>query len=132
MKNNNNKNKGFTLVELLVCITILGIITMMSIPIIRNISVKNSSTKFNSYLETVINAAKLYVDSYGEDMFGNNEVGCDYISLRTLKEKKLIKDYDESGITCDTASTFIQVNKFEDSYSYVGYLGCADTSDTTN
>ena len=36
--------KGFTLIELLVCITILGIITGMSIPVIRNLTVKNSTT----------------------------------------------------------------------------------------
>ena len=83
MKNNR---KGFTLIELLVCITILGIIMGMSIPVIRNITVKNSNTKYSSYLDTVVNAAKLYVDSYGEDLFGHYDSGCNYVTFEDLKD----------------------------------------------
>ena len=128
MKNNR---KGFTLIELLVCITILGIIMGMSIPVIRNITVKNSNTKYSSYLDTVVNAAKLYVDSYGEDLFGHYDSGCNYVTFEDLKDKSLVKDYNADGITCDTTSTFVEVTKFNDSYSYKGFLGCAKKSDTS-
>ena len=124
--------EGFTLIELLVCITILGIIMGMSIPVIRNITVKNSNTKYSSYLDTVVNATKLYVDSYGEDLFGHHESGCNYVTFEDLKDKKLVKDYNVDGITCDTTSTYVEVTKFEDSYSYKGYLGCAKKSDTAD
>lgn len=124
--------KGFTLIELLVCITILGIIMGMSIPVIRNITVKNSATKYSSYLDTVVHAAKLYVDSYGDDLFGYNDFGCSYVSFEDLLEKGLIKDYNSDGITCNTTSTYVEVTKYEDSYSYKGYLGCASKSDVYN
>ena len=124
-----NNKKGFTLIELLVCITILGIIMAMSIPVIRNLTVKNAGTKYASYLDTVVNAAKLYVDSYGDDMFGHYESGCDYVTFEDLKDKNLVKDYNADGITCDTTSTFVEVSKYKDSYSYKGFLGCARKSD---
>lgn len=120
--------KGFTLIELLVCITILGIIMAMSIPVIRNITVKNSNTKYSSYLDTVINASKLYVDSYGEDLFGHYDTGCAYVTFEDLYEKNLIKDYNSDGVTCNTTSTYVEVTKHEDSYSYKGFLGCANKS----
>ena len=121
--------KGFTLIELLVCITILGIIMGMSIPVIRNITVKNASTKYSSYLDTVVHAAKLYVDSYGDDIFGHNDYGCGYVTFDKLLDRKLIKDFNSDGITCNTTSTFVEVTKYEDKYSYKGYLGCANKSD---
>lgn len=120
--------RGFTLIELLVCITILGIILAMSVPVIRNITTKNSITKYSSYLETVVNAAKLYVDSYGEDMFGHAETGCAYVNYEDLKDLNLIKDYNLDGMTCNTSGTFVEVHKKDDTYTFKGYLGCADKS----
>ena len=62
-------NKGFTLVELLVTISILGIVSVMAMPIIRNIVEANNMKKFITYKDSVESSAKLYVDSYAEDLF---------------------------------------------------------------
>ena len=57
------KIKGFTLVELLVTVSILGLITAMSIPVIRNIIEANTIKKYATYKDSVETSAKLYVDS---------------------------------------------------------------------
>ena len=114
---------------MLVCITILGIILAMSVPVIRNITTKNSNTKYSSYLDTVINASKLYIDTYGEDLFGHAESGCAYVNFEDLLEHKLIKDFSSDGITCNTTSTYVEVKKNGDSYSYKGYLGCVNKNE---
>ena len=67
------KEKGFTLVDLLVTISILGLITAMSIPVIRNIIEANTLKKYTTYKDSVETSAKLYVDSYSEDLFGKNK-----------------------------------------------------------
>ena len=48
MKNNKNQ-KGFTLVELLVAISILGLIMVIAIPQISTIQTSNKNTKVNPF-----------------------------------------------------------------------------------
>ena len=84
--------KGFTLVELLVAIAIMGIITAIAIPMIRNIREGNENKQYQTYAESLKHAAKLYLDSYEEDMFGRQETGCAIITYNQLKSRNLIKD----------------------------------------
>ncbi len=126
-KNNKkrNNNAGFTLVELIVTISILGIITLLSFPLIRNIATKGDQKKYDEYLEILTNGAKLYNDSYSEDLFGHYEVGCAYVTYDDLEKKKLIKDIQVAELTCDTSNTFVKVEKNKNRYKYTPYMGCA-------
>ena len=47
-------SKGFTLVELLVAIVILGIITGLSFPALRTIKEKSNKTKYETYQKALI------------------------------------------------------------------------------
>ena len=82
------KNKGFTLVELLVSIVILGIITGLSIPLLRTVSNSRNEKQYKTYMNSLIASAKLYNDTYSEDLFGKNENGCAKVTFQTLKEAK--------------------------------------------
>ncbi len=121
---NKSNKKGFTLVELLVVIVILGIITALSIPLIRNISESGTEKKYTAYSQALIDSAKLYVNSYSKDLFGNNTTGCAYVKYSDLSDKKLTKDIQIENTSCNTNSTFVRVVKLGDKYSYVAQLGC--------
>lgn len=123
------KKKGFTLVELLVVIAILGIITLLSLPIVRNVIESNTNKKYDSYHQALLDAAKLYNDSYSKDIFGNKEAGCAYISYRDLQGKNLIKDINIDNISCNTSNTFVMVTKADNKYKYYAYMGCTNNGE---
>ena len=125
MKTKKNKN-GFTLVELLVAISILGLITIIALPQISNIQNQNKTTKYKKYAETMLTSGKLYVDAYTEDMFGNNTSGCVDIKYSEMKKKDLLKEIKVDGSTCSSANTFIRVRKSNDHYLYETSILCKD------
>ena len=115
---NKNNNKGFTLVELLVSITILGIIMVIALPQLSNIQQNNKTTKYKKYADSMMSSAKLYTDAYTEDMFGNNKSGCVDVQYNDMKDKDLLKDIKVDGSTCKSDSTYIRVRKANDHYFY--------------
>ncbi len=115
--------RGFTLVELLVTVAVMGIITGLSIPVIRNINQQRINKKYTTYLDSLTYAAKLYTDSYSEDLFAYS-TGCEYVKYENLTKYNLIKDIDLSGISCNSPYTAVKVVKFKEKYYYKPYIGC--------
>ena len=118
--------KGFTLVELLVAISILGLIMIIAIPQLSNVKDSNKTTQYKKYAETMLTSGKLYTDSYTEDMFGNNQSGCLDISYKEMKDKDLLKDIKLNGDTCSSENTYIRVRKANDHYLYETSIYCKD------
>lgn len=116
--------KGFTLVEVLVTITIIGIIAVIALPGIQQLQARGKIKKFAAYSEELEYASKLYMDSYAEDIMGLTGDACVDIPYDDLLAKSLIKPYENDGASCSSPNTFVQVRRTGNIYTYDVSLEC--------
>ena len=123
-KNKKKIFKGFTMVELLTAMAIMGLLVIMAFPVIRAIQINNRNTKFEEYGRTAISASKLYTDSYGEDLF-EPDVDNQFktITFSDMAKKDLIKDINMEDATCINDSSVVVV-KYKDDYAHCLHLVC--------
>jgi len=125
MKNRVVNKHGFTLVELIVVIAIMGVILILALPQVSRIQSANKNKKYETYKESLESAAKIYIDNHTKDLFGNNPTGCITIKYSDLKRDNLIKDFAEEGVVCSNDDeTFVDVTKLNDEYKYSTDLVC--------
>ena len=123
-----NKKAGFTLLELLAVLVILGIIVGISLPLIRRIQDENKQKKFETYSDSVKYSAKLYMNSYEEDLFGDSKSGCYILRYKEMKERNLLKDIDVDNVSCESDFTYVRVVKVNERYAYTPSLFCINKS----
>ncbi len=124
------KDKGFTLVELLVAISLLALLTVIAIPTLRAFQTSNSKKQYESYANSVTSSAKLYNDAYSDDLFGNLDSGCQKVTLTEMINKDMAKDIALKDITCNKtdSDSYALVWKFKDEYSYNSIVHCFNSN----
>lgn len=145
------KNKGFTMVELLVVIVIVGLISFLGFPVLIRTLTTNSKKEFEVYGDSMIAGAKLYMQKEGYDInesihYGTNgstilnqlQNGTFFISLDTLISQNYISPFSSSkkGHVCYTSPHTVNgvsvtsgvyvtlVNPDTNTYSYKYSLVC--------
>lgn len=114
--------KGFTLVELLGVIVILGIIGVITVPLIISVTNDSKSNASDIQEETIRRAAKNYVQSHVYTLPEECETttGCN-ITIKTLKdngylEEKDLKDAKTDEVIAD--DVIVRVSKSNNKYKY--------------
>lgn len=108
--------KGFTLVEALVVIAIIGVLMLMLIPSVITITNKNKEKACESTKNSIISAAKMYVAENKYDIIkcGNNNVTIDDLkSYGNISEKDLDSRFPNSvrvNYNCDTKKFTYEYN----------------------
>ena len=129
--------KGFTMVELLAVIVILGIIMLMGIPAVNRYTQKGRDSYYENQKRNLISATKSYMDNTS---LRPERVGDFYdVSLDELINKKYIDGLKDSGkADCyrtkqndnDYSSyTFVRVIRTRNGFKYIAHLSCPDYQD---
>ena len=122
MKRNN---KGFTLIEVLAAVTILGILSVVAAVSVTKIIEKSKKQHYTTAEEQLALAAQSYVQQNRSSLpktIGQKTK----VSLKTLVENnyiETIKDYSDND--CSLEDSYVQIFKYsQDDYSYLPYLEC--------
>ncbi len=127
-------NKGFTLVELLVTMVLVGIISGIAFPAISKLRDQNKDEEYKAYEKIILNGAKIYMDDNVDiwqytrkESKALNKSECKKLTFSDLS--KYIKAYNKNGIDCD--SSYVIVNKDRDyNITYQAVAICKKNSQT--
>lgn len=127
-----NKIKGFTMIELLATITILGILSLIAVGSINVFIQRGKNNYYSAQRNNLISAAKSYYQANRSKL--PKSVGLkEEVTLKKLQENKFIgKVYDASKKECNAETTKVEVVKTSNSYKYKSYLDCPGLSDTAS
>ena len=89
-----NNEKGFTLIELIVVIAVLGILAAVVLPRIGGITSSAKTAADAATIKTINNAIEIYIAESGDD---------DISDMDTTSAAELIDDL-QAGITVDTVT----------------------------
>ena len=117
------KNKGYTLVELLAVFVILGIIIMISVPIISGVINSSKSKAYDEQIKILENAARTYMSQHSKNLPDEGEEI--KISINNLKDDGLISDKDIKNPNYSSGST---EEKKKNQY----FNGCIKVTNTNN
>lgn len=98
-------NKGFTLVETIAVIIILGVVLSIAVPSITNVVKSTNKNRMISDAETFISEVKEYVES---DTIGNTPKDNKY-KLVNIKSKLSKSPY---GGTYDIAKSYVDITNY--------------------
>lgn len=115
------RKKGFTLIELIAVIVIMGLLLLIVIPATTRLMKGNKNKKYDEYYNLIEKAALLYADSRKDDLGGVNVSGCIDTSVEFLVKNEYLKEFNEDGVTCNGASSYDLTN-FEDIDSSKNYI----------
>lgn len=120
-----SNKKGFTLIEILAAVTILGILSIVAVVSVNKIIQKSKMNYYTTAEKNLEMAGQSYVQQNRSKL--PKAIGQKVkISLSTLVNKNYIepiKDYNDNE--CNLENSYVQVFKYSrDDYSYLAFLDC--------
>ena len=115
--------KGFTLIEMLIVITLMAILMTIAIPSVLRIMESRSNDEYRYQVKLVEQAVNLYQTRYKGEFNNNSQASCFILDYQTLLDEELLEEQD---ISCSGKIVLTRNSKNNLNKSY--YLKCVDSN----
>ena len=88
------KQKGFTLIELVMVILVLGIIAIIAVPAVNSIIKDSKEKAYNSQIKMIEDTARTYMSSHSLELPSQSSGSSECITVVKLKENGLLSNDD--------------------------------------
>ena len=102
------KNRGFTLIELVATVVIMGMLLLIVVPATSRLMNQNEQKKYKTYYDILEGAIEKYARTRRDDIGGVTGTGCvEDKTISYLIEKEYINTFnEEEGVRCGSPSEF--------------------------
>lgn len=123
--------KGFTLIEVIGVIVIIGLILMIVFPTLSKLMLNNNIKKYDNYYMLIDEAAKVYAGTLKDKMGPSTQNGCAEFTLNDLVSRDYIKAYNDKRTTCTVSSSTIRVKNTRGKIETFFKMTCKDEVPST-
>lgn len=118
--------KGFTLVELILIITLMAVISVIVIPNILDALSSSKQQKYESLYNLVEKNMKLYNDKYSVDLWSNNKTFFDFCegSSNCINGINKLKESGSDIVLDDCVINTMTITKNDTKYTYNLTMTC--------
>ena len=118
--------KGFTLVELILIITLMAVISVIVIPNILDALSSSKQQKYESLYNLVEKNMKLYNDKYSVDLWSNNKTFFDFCegSSNCINGINKLKESGSDIVLDDCIINTMTITKNDTKYTYNLTMTC--------
>lgn len=126
------KKKGFTLIEGIMVVAIIGILSLILIPNVLGVIQKNKVNSYNSMIDSVINASKVYISDKKNssdiinniDCSGNKELSLFCIPVQSIIDSGDLSEKFVNPLNGDKIETKDASGKFIDTEQILVVFYC--------
>ena len=121
-------NKGFTLIEVLAVVVILGVLATIMVPTVSYIMKKNKEDNYNNVKQSILSAAKIYISDNRYNISLDRNTVCDSsdstrniskVGIYEITNNQIIVNYFIKNLSSNVIINPKDNTKLDKEHSYV-------------